>query len=55
MELKNKISLITGSGSGLGRASAILFSNAGAKMSVVDIDEKSGRAKSIKRIQEKLK
>jgi len=44
MKLLNKIALITGSGSGVGRASAILFSQEGAKISVVDIDNKGGQA-----------
>jgi len=43
MRLLNKVVLITGSGSGMGRASAILFSQEGAKISVVDMDNKSGQ------------
>jgi 3-oxoacyl-[acyl-carrier protein] reductase len=43
MKLSNKVVLITGSGSGIGRASALLFSQEGAKISVVDIDEKGGQ------------
>ena len=43
MKLSNKVALITGSGSGIGRASAILFSQEGAKISVADIDEKGGQ------------
>ncbi len=42
MKLKGKIALITGAGSGMGRASALLFSKEGAKISVVDIDRKGG-------------
>ena len=42
MKLSNKVALITGSGSGIGRASAILFSREGAKISVVDLDGKGG-------------
>jgi 3-oxoacyl-[acyl-carrier protein] reductase len=42
MKLLNKVSLITGAGSGMGRASALLFSAEGAKVSVADIDKKSG-------------
>jgi NAD(P)-dependent dehydrogenase (short-subunit alcohol dehydrogenase family) len=42
MKLSNKIALITGSGSGIGRASAILFSQEGAKIAAVDIDRKGG-------------
>lgn len=43
MKLSNKVALITGAGSGIGRASAILFSKEGAKIAVADIDEKGGR------------
>lgn len=42
MKLLNKVSLITGAGSGMGRASALLFSAEGAKISIADIDRKSG-------------
>jgi 3-oxoacyl-[acyl-carrier protein] reductase len=42
MKLSNKVAIITGSGSGIGRASAILFSQEGAKIAVVDIDRKGG-------------
>ena len=43
MRLLNNVALITGAGSGIGRASAILFSREGARISVADIDEKGGR------------
>jgi 3-oxoacyl-[acyl-carrier protein] reductase len=43
MKLSNKTALITGAGSGFGRASAILFSAEGAKVAVADIDEKTGQ------------
>jgi 3-oxoacyl-[acyl-carrier protein] reductase len=43
MKLSNKIALITGAGSGFGRASATLFAREGAKISVVDLDEKTGQ------------
>jgi len=43
MKLANKIALITGAGSGFGRASATLFAREGAKISVVDLDEKTGQ------------
>ncbi len=37
MKLKDKVAIITGSGSGLGRASALLFAQEGAKVVVADI------------------
>jgi 3-oxoacyl-[acyl-carrier protein] reductase len=43
MKLENKVALITGAGSGMGRASAILFSKEGSKISVVDVDSKTGK------------
>ena len=40
MRLANKVAIVTGSGSGIGRASALLFAREGAKVVVVDKDEK---------------
>jgi NAD(P)-dependent dehydrogenase (short-subunit alcohol dehydrogenase family) len=38
MKLEDKVALITGAGSGLGRASAILFASEGASIGVADIN-----------------
>jgi NAD(P)-dependent dehydrogenase (short-subunit alcohol dehydrogenase family) len=43
MRLADKVVLITGAGSGLGRESSVLFASEGAEVAVVDID--AGRAK----------
>ena len=41
--LENKVALITGAGSGMGRASALLFAREGAKIIVADFNEVNGR------------
>jgi NAD(P)-dependent dehydrogenase (short-subunit alcohol dehydrogenase family) len=51
-EFQGKVALITGAGSGIGRASALAFSAQGARVSVSDIDTASGR-ETVKLIQEK--
>jgi NAD(P)-dependent dehydrogenase (short-subunit alcohol dehydrogenase family) len=39
MKLANKVALITGAGSGMGRAAALIFAGEGAKIAAVDINE----------------
>ena len=41
--LNGKVALVTGAGSGLGRASALAFAREGAKIVVADIDAKGGK------------
>lgn len=44
MKLDGKAALITGAGSGIGRASALLFAREGSRVAVVDIDEAAALA-----------
>jgi len=43
VKLKGKVSIVTGAGSGIGRATAILFAKEGARVVVADVDEEGGR------------
>jgi 3-oxoacyl-[acyl-carrier protein] reductase len=42
MDVKGKVAVVTGAGSGIGRASALMFAAAGAAVVVADIDEVLG-------------
>lgn len=42
--LEGKVAIITGAGSGIGRAAALLFAQEGAKVVVSDINEENGKA-----------
>jgi NAD(P)-dependent dehydrogenase (short-subunit alcohol dehydrogenase family) len=44
MRLENKVALITGAGSGIGRESALLFAREGARVVVADVNDDAGRA-----------
>ena len=51
MKLVEKVAIVTGAGSGFGRASAILFAKEGAKVVVADIDQQNGQ-ETLKTIQD---
>ena len=51
-ELEGKVAIVTGSGSGIGRASALLFASVGARVCVADVSEDGGR-KTVNEIVEK--
>ena len=56
MRLENKVVIITGAASGIGKETALLFSREGAKVVVADINEKGceGTVAEIKKTGERL-
>ncbi len=50
MKLAGKVATITGAGSGMGRAAALLFAKEGAKVAAVDVDLESAEA-TVKQIK----
>lgn len=51
MKLDGKVALITGGGQGIGRATAILLAEEGARVAVVDINPKTGK-ETVDKIQQ---
>src|SRR5690349_11427607 len=51
-QLENRVALITGAGSGIGRASALAMASEGAKLVVADINEAGGQ-ETVRQIKEK--
>jgi NAD(P)-dependent dehydrogenase (short-subunit alcohol dehydrogenase family) len=48
MKLANKVALITGAGSGMGKSAALIFAVEGAKVAAVDVAEAQARRLSPK-------
>ncbi len=43
MKLENKVAVITGAGSGIGRAAALKFAREGARVVVAEYNEQTGK------------
>ena len=43
MRLRNKVAAITGAGRGIGRSAAEIFSREGARLAILEVNEKTGR------------
>jgi 2-keto-3-deoxy-L-fuconate dehydrogenase len=50
MKLKDRVAVITGGGSGIGRATAVLLANEGARIAIVDRDE-AGATETARQVQ----
>ncbi len=53
MELKNKIAIVTGGSSGIGKVISLLFSKQGAKVIIAGLDSKKGN-EAIKKIKDSI-
>jgi len=51
MRLKDRISIVTGAGAGIGKATALLFAREGSTVVVADIDDKAGE-QTVREIEE---